>query len=108
MTRKQQLTHYTRIVTQCADSYQNLRAACDKAIDAGAMDINGPLHEAIWNGFEKTIALLDVEGWIHWHIYENDCGQRAHQVALPGKKPKLIRTPKDLAKIICHDLNLPS
>jgi hypothetical protein len=86
------------------ESYQNLTAACDKAIAAGAMDINGPLFAAIWNGFEKTLALFDVNGWISWHLYENDCGKKAHEVILPGEEPYPIILHGDLAEIIAHDL----
>jgi hypothetical protein len=104
MTPPDLLAKYTRIVTQCVESYQNLRAACDKAIAAGAMDIDGPLHESIWNGFEKTIALLDVNGWLAWHIWENDCGKKQLTVQRTGEEPYIIFVPGDLAELMILDL----
>jgi hypothetical protein len=104
MDNQDAITRYTRIVTQCVESYQNLSAACDKAIAAGAMDINGPLHEAIWTGFEKTLALLDVNGWISWYIYENDCGKKMLEVIIPGEDRFTPIVPGDIADIIVREL----
>jgi hypothetical protein len=59
--------------------YKSLRSACEKAIDAGCLDIEGPLHEAIWFAFEGMMDIINIEG-LSWWIWDNACGENAMEL----------------------------
>lgn len=84
--------------------YKRLEAAMNAADDAGCIDPDGPLFDAVWGAFEEMLNLVDRDGWIHWFIYENQCGKRGLNASEPGKKPRNIRTTKQLAKLIRSNL----
>jgi len=57
------------------EKYQRLNEACDAVIKVGAMDVEGPLWKAIWDGWEHLLEQCDPDDWISWYIQENDCGR---------------------------------
>jgi hypothetical protein len=69
------------------EAYKKLDAACDAAIKAGCMDVNGPLHEAIWEAHQLSIEAVDVESFLSWFIYDNDCGKNGMQASSGLNKP---------------------
>lgn len=70
-----------------------------------------PIWEESWKIFEAYLAAIareigDTSGWLHWFIYENDCGRKklsARAAAWPELRP--IGTPRALARLI--EANLP-
>lgn len=80
-------------------SYKSLDLACDKAREAGCLDINGNLFDAIWRGFDNVIAVVDQDSWISWYIYDNEMGEKGLIVTVGPKKYK-VKTIKTLLKII--------
>lgn len=93
----------TRILTDkitcIVADYNRLSEACDAAISAGCMDIDGPLHDAIWRSHSELLKHADSDGWLSWFIYENDCGKKKLTANFIGKSHK-ITTPAQLAKFI--------
>lgn len=104
MSKDQQITQWTAKITKIVASYQRLSGACDKAIEAGALDINGPFHAAIWRAWDGMLGMLDHDEWISWYLCENECGERGFEAAAPGCKSRRIRTPRQLARIIVESL----
>ena len=101
MTRIRRISHWETIVAGIVAHYRRLDAACDAALNAGVMDPNGPLFEAIWKSFESMLALLDVDDWIIWFIHENACGDKALEAKGCGKGPRRpVKTCRDLARLI--------
>ena len=100
MTKRQQLTAFTRRIDRIIVDYQRLDAACDAAMKAGAMDPSGPLHEAIWRAFQNLLAELDPHEWISWFIYENGCGENRMSGSATGCPMRPITTTRQLAKLI--------
>ena len=99
MTKR--IKHWQRIIEDVLVVYTRLDHSCDAAISAGAMDSNGPLFDAIWRGFETMLKHIDHDGWIHWHIYENDIGKKGRAATCYGmRKAVPIKTVQDLAKLI--------
>ena len=76
-----------------------LGVATDNAVKAGCLDVNGPLFDAVWRGFEKVVSLLDEGAWVSWFVYDNDMGKRGLTVTINEKKMK-VKTVKTLLKII--------
>jgi hypothetical protein len=66
------------------EKYQRLNEACDAVIKVGAMDVEGPLWKAIWDGWEHLLEQCDPDDWISWYLHDNDCGERRHRV-FPSK-----------------------
>lgn len=99
--QKSKLQYWESVADGIVIDYNRLNAACDAAIKAGAMDPNGPLHEAIWKSFENMLKLIDVHEWIQWFIYDNECGKRALQArACSGRELTAIKTTRQLAGLI--------
>ena len=73
--------------------------ACDRAIEAGCLDLNGNLFDAIWRGFENVLAVVDQGSWIHWYINDNDMGEKGLLVTVGRRKYK-VKTIKTLLKIM--------
>ena len=85
--------------------YQKLISAVDKANEAGCLEIEGPLFNAIFLAFEGMLSTLEdcleASGWIGWYIYENKCGESQRQAKTANmEKLKKICNTKDLAEII--------
>ena len=101
MTRIKRIDLWQSIVDGIVTDYRRLDNACDAAMKAGAMDANGPLYEAIWRSFQGMLERIDVDGWINWFIYENDCGKKAMQAKGCGKRGMTpIKTTRHLARLI--------
>lgn len=101
MTRIKRIDHWQSIVDGIVTDYRRLDNACAAALKAGAMDSNGPLFDAIWLCFDGMLKRIDVDGWISWFIFDNDCGKKAMQATASGKrKIKPIKTPRHLARLI--------
>ena len=99
MTKKQKITHWENKINEIVEDYQALTAACNAAEKAGCLDPNGPLFTALWNVFGNLLRRADYDGWVNWHIYDNDCGKKAREVIIDGT-PRKIRTPRQLAELI--------
>lgn len=81
--------------------YRELSAACDAARAAGCLEVEGRLQNAIWSSIETVISFFDPEGWIMWHILENDYGSKGHEAGYHGNiKP--IKTTTDLLWLITY------
>lgn len=64
------------------DSHIALKKVIDTAVEVGCLDPNGPLYNTVWKSFEDVVSILDPNGWIMWHIYDNDSGERALKVKI--------------------------
>jgi hypothetical protein len=64
------------------DSHAALKKAIDSAVEVGCLDPNGPLYHAAWKSFEDVVSILDPNGWIMWHIYDNEGGVRGLKVKI--------------------------
>lgn len=94
------LSALTRQIEQILADYHRLESACEVARQAGCLDIEGPLHSAIWITFGNMLTHSDPHDWITWFIYENDCGKKALSACGPGQALRPIRTPRQLARLI--------
>ena len=99
MNKKRQIAKIEATIQVAVNAYNRLNDACNKAIEAGAMDVNGPLHEAIWRGFSDLVDLVDVADSINWFIWENKQGKKGLVIRVGDKEFK-IKSAKDLAKSI--------
>jgi hypothetical protein len=82
-------------LTKILEEYKELSDACDAARAAGCLEIEGRLQNAIWSSIETVISFFDPEGWIMWHILENEYGAEEHEAGY-GSNMKKIKTPEDL------------
>jgi hypothetical protein len=47
------------------------------------------------------LKMLDAGGWICWFLYDNECGKKAFTASpRAGVKPRHVRTPRQLARLI--------
>jgi len=81
------------------DAHLALEIATDNAIKAGCLDVNGPLFDAVWRGFENVTSVVDDGAWVSWFVYDNDMGKRGLTVIINEKKIK-VKTVKALLKIM--------
>jgi hypothetical protein len=86
-------------LTKLLEEYKELSDACDAARAAGCLEIEGRLQNAIWSSIETVISFFDPEGWIMWHILENEYGAKEYKAGY-GNDAKPIKTPEDLLWII--------
>lgn len=101
MTRIKRINLWQSIVDGIVADYRRLDNACDSALTAGAMDPSGPLYDAIWRSFSGMLDRLDVDGWITWFIYENECGKKSMEAKGCGKRGVTpIKTSRHLARLI--------
>jgi len=82
-------------LTKLLEEYKELSDACDAARAAGCLDIEGRLQNAIWSSIETVISFFDPEGWIMWHILENEYGAKEYEAGY-GSDMKKIKAPEDL------------
>lgn len=82
-------------LTLLLTEYKELSDACDAARAAGCLDIEGRLQNAIWSTVERVISFFDPEGWIMWHILENEYGAKEYEAGY-GSDMRKIKTPEDL------------
>jgi hypothetical protein len=82
-------------LTKLLEEYKELSDACDAARAAGCLEIEGRLQNAIWSSIETVISFFDPEGWIMWHILENEYGAKEYEAGY-GSDMKKIKTSEDL------------
>ena len=58
------------------ERYSDMYHACVDAEKAGCLDIDGPLSNAFWMGFESVLSIIDPHDWISWYIHDNDMGAK--------------------------------
>ena len=75
--------------------YKELNDACDAAREAGCLEIEGRLQNAIWSSIETVISFFDPQGWIMWYILENNYGAKGYDAGYKGNM-KPIKTTEDL------------
>ena len=81
------------------DAHVALGIATDNAVKAGCLDVNGPLFDAVWRGFESVVSVVDDYAWISWFVYDNDMGKKGLSVTIDGKNMK-VNTVKALLNIM--------
>lgn len=88
--------------------YQRLTSATDKANEAGCLEIDGPLFNAIFIAFEGMLNIIEESfnalDWINWYIYENQCGEKQLEAKSSSMQSlqKICNT-RDLAKLILNE-----
>lgn len=80
-------------------AYENLDMACTNALRAGCLDIDGPLYDRIWRGFDDIVSIIDPHGWITWYIKDNEMGKRGHIAEIFSKKYE-VRDLKTLLEVM--------
>jgi hypothetical protein len=106
MNKKQQIKEWTETIDRVVESYDKLNDACDQCIDAGCMDIDGKLFSAIWDSFDIMLNCIEDKNlWLHWYIYENNCGKNKYEAKTANQKnTKIIASSRDMAKLIVKDM----
>jgi len=100
MTHKQQrIKDWVKTLETIIKHYKELDEACDKAIDAGCLDPNGPIFQSVWAAYDSLLNIIDKDGWIAWFIFDNHCGKKEMKAGFDGKLSK-IRTIANLARLI--------
>lgn len=106
MDRKAKVEELAGLIAGIVDHYQKLNVACAEAQKAGCLDLNGPLSDAIWRLFEHLLNRIEerqMQGWLCWFIYENECGAKALQATVGKRKLRKVRNARDLARLIVLD-----
>ena len=80
-------------------AYENLEVACTNALRAGCLDIDGPLYDRIWRGFEDILSIIDPHDWISWYIHDNEMGKRGLTAEIFSKKYE-VKNIKDLLEVM--------
>jgi urease accessory protein UreF len=109
LKRIKRINHWKAITDGIVADYKRLDNACYAAMNAGAMDANGPLYQTIWRAFQGMLDRIDVDGWIDWFIHDNDCGKRQLEAKgywSHGKRP--IKTTRHLARLIVESEEHPT
>jgi hypothetical protein len=83
--------------------YKSMSVAYGKACAFVGMSHESPIFRASWNAFRSMLDMIDVQGWISWHIYTNDCGAKAMKAGFDGNLTK-IKTNRQLARLIMESL----
>ena len=104
MDEKQRIDKWEAKIERIAKDYKHLTACCDAASDAGVLNTDGKLFDAIWKTHDGLLAMVDEFNWFEWYIYENECGAREMEAYLGGELSK-ITTPRQLAQLIVEDEN---
>lgn len=84
--------------------YKELNDACDAAREAGCLEIEGRLQNAIWSSIETVISFFDPQGWIMWYILENNYGAKGYDAGYKGNM-KPIKTVEDLLWVMYSQEN---
>ena len=101
MTRILKIDRWQTVIDSIVADFRRLSAACEAARRAGCLDIDGPLHEAIWRSFDTMLGHADVGGWIAWYLWDNDCGKKRFEARANGHRPpRKISTSRHLARLI--------
>lgn len=86
-------------IASLVKDYKQLKAVGDAASDAGALDADGKLYTAIWSTYDNMLQHIDVDGWISWYIFDNDCGAKEMEAGYDDVL-NAIKTPLDLARLL--------
>jgi len=104
MTKQERINKWEKKIEKIASDYKHLTSCCDSASDAGVLNTDGKLFDAIWKAHDGLISIIDEFDWINWYLYENNCGAEKMQAGHDGKLSKII-TPRQLAQLIIEDEN---
>ena len=104
MSKKEQTKEWKRKIDECVKVYKSLDELYESMKFIGIMHIEGSIFQTIFHSFETMLDLVDYNGWIAWHIYDNDCGDSERDAKIKGKKTK-IRTSQQLAKVIVAEIS---
>lgn len=85
--KSKRFEYWSEVVETSVNKYKILNKACEAATKSGTLDPNGPLFNAIWSGFENMLSLVDIDGWIGWYIFDNECGKRKLKSSTGKDKP---------------------
>ena len=80
-------------------AYENLDMACTNALRAGCLDIDGPLYDRIWRGFDEILSIIDPHDWISWYIHDNEMGKRGLTAEIFSKKYE-VKNIKNLLEVM--------
>ena len=80
-------------------AYENLYMACTNALRAGCLDIDGPLYDRMWRGFEAILSIIDQHDWISWYIHDNEMGKKGLTAEIGCKKYK-VKNLKTLLEVM--------
>jgi hypothetical protein len=103
--RKTAIQEWENKIDTVVNCYEKLTTEWQKWVELG-MDVECPFANAIFTTFEKMLELVDVCGWLEWHIFENDCGKEGLSAApYASKNMKKIKNNRDLAVVIVDFLD---
>lgn len=106
ITTKEEIREAVSQIKKITSLYKNLSSYCDAAVDLGVLEVDGPFFNAIWETFEGMLDIFDVDGWISWYIYDNDCGGGERVVVIDGEE-RSIKSEEDLVSLILHSHAYP-
>tara|TARA_R110000868_G_C10872779_1_gene762391 strand:+ start:94 stop:513 length:420 start_codon:yes stop_codon:yes gene_type:complete len=104
MTKQERTDQWEKKIEKIVFNYESLSKCCGAANDAGALNHDGKLFDAIWRTHDGLLKIIDEFDWISWYVFENDCGSKKMQAGHDGKLSK-ITTPRQLARLIVEDEN---
>jgi hypothetical protein len=103
MTPQEKVERINKLIA----SYRELDEAFDLLHEALGFSGESPLHEAAWRTFDVAMESIAREigddptvfGWLHWFIYENDCGAAGMEAGLTNNL-RPIKTAAELIELI--------
>jgi hypothetical protein len=92
MSDKQELI---RAITKVVENYQKLDEAWNAALKVFDGSPENPLYRATWGVFDDYLDLVNElydldDDWLHWFIYENDCGENKMEAGFPDKLRPIV------------------
>ena len=100
----------TALIAEAVKRHDALEAAW-KPLTEAVRNHDFPAFEESWHTFDAYLRALSHQiddpfcGWLPWFIHDNDCGRKGMEAkAGAWKKPRPIKTPRDLARLIEADL----
>ena len=100
MSKEQQITELAEKIDRLYGIHKDITLRIEAGALAGVLDIDGPLCNAIWKAWETMLEMLDTDGWIEWHITENDGGRKKYEASLGEKPVRKITSGMDLAVML--------
>lgn len=94
----------TELLDKIIFHYRQIESSFDTVYKIGFLDYDSLFVNSIWQSFEGMLDIIEKQldtTWISWYIFDNQCGEknlRAKNESM--KKPKEIKTTKDLAQLI--------
>lgn len=102
LTKAERIT----LLTEWLLEYEKVESTCDLIAALFGKSQEGHIQDRFRQLFESYTKLVAIQVgddyvWLNWFIWENDCGKNAMEArASSWKKPRKIRTVKDLEAII--------